>query len=58
MLANIHTDVLILFKGEDNLAISGHSIPLVSLGAFILIVGFFAFNDVSQVLVLMANLCC
>jgi len=35
-------------KAEDNPAISGHSIPLISLGAFILIFGFFAFNGGSQ----------
>ena len=41
------------FKGEDDPAISGHSIPLISLGAFILIFGFFAFNGGSQVYFMM-----
>ena len=36
-------------QGEDP-SISGHSIPLLSLGAFILIFAFFAFNGGSQVL--------
>ena len=40
------------FKGEDDPAISGHSIPLISLGAFILIFGFFAFNGGSQVCIM------
>ena len=37
------------FKDEDTKYISGHSIPLTSLGGFILIFGFFAFNAGSQV---------
>ena len=35
-------------KGIDSPGIVGHSIPLVSLGAFILVFGFFAFNGGSQ----------
>jgi Amt family ammonium transporter len=35
-------------KGNDSPGIVGHSIPLVSLGAFILVFGFFAFNGGSQ----------
>ena len=37
------------FKDESSKYISGHSIPLISLGGFILIFGFFAFNAGSQV---------
>ena len=37
------------FKDDNSKYISGHSIPLVSLGGFILIFGFFAFNAGSQV---------
>ena len=37
------------FKDENSRFISGHSVPLVSLGGFILIFGFCAFNAGSQV---------
>ena len=37
------------FRDESSKYISGHSIPLISLGGFILIFGFFAFNAGSQV---------
>ena len=37
------------FKDESSKYISGHSIPLISLGGFILIFGFFAFNAGSRV---------
>ena len=39
---------MLLQGGAGAGAISGHSIPLISLGAFILIFGFFAFNGGSQ----------
>ena len=35
-------------NGQDSPGIVGHSVPLVSLGAFILLFGFFAFNGGSQ----------
>ena len=34
--------------GGENLPMPGHSVPFISLGAFILIFGFFAFNGGSQ----------
>ena len=37
------------FKDKNSTFISGHSIPHVSLGGFILIFGFMAFNAGSQV---------
>ena len=37
------------FKDENSRFITGHSVPLVSLGGFILIFGFCAFNAGSQV---------
>ena len=42
-------------KGNIDPAISGHSIPLTALGAFILIFGFMAFNGGSQVIHLFIN---
>jgi Amt family ammonium transporter len=36
------------FKDKDSMYISGHSIPHISLGGFILIFGFMAFNAGSQ----------
>ncbi len=36
------------FRGADSKYIGGHSIPLVTLGGFILVMGFMAFNGGSQ----------
>ncbi len=36
------------FRGKDTTYIAGHSIPLVTLGGFILVMGFMAFNGGSQ----------
>ena len=36
------------FKDGKVMQITGHSLPLVSLGGFILIMGFMAFNGGSQ----------
>ena len=38
------------FRDAESKYISGHSIPLISLGGFILTFGFMAFNAGSQVL--------
>ena len=43
------------FRDDNSKYISGHSIPLISLGAFILIFGFMAFNAGSQVGEVLAN---
>ena len=43
------------FRDDNSKYISGHSIHLISLGAFILIFGFMAFNAGSQVNKLCAN---
>ena len=39
------------FRSDESKYISGHSIPLISLGGFILTFGFMAFNAGSQVLI-------
>ena len=50
-----HTGAVILgprvdrFRSDESKYISGHSIPLISLGGFILTFGFMAFNAGSQV---------
>ena len=44
------------FRDDNSKYISGHSIPLISLGAFILIFGFMAFNAGSQVNKVLENL--
>ena len=43
------------FRDDESKYIAGHSIPLISLGGFILTFGFMAFNAGSQVIVLDMN---
>ena len=43
------------FRDDESKYIAGHSIPLISLGGFILTFGFMAFNAGSQVNVLDMN---
>ena len=43
------------FRDDESKYIAGHSIPLISLGGFILTFGFMAFNAGSQVNVLNMN---
>ena len=54
-IMQFHTGAVILgprvdrFRSDESKYISGHSIPLISLGGFILTFGFMAFNAGSQV---------